>query len=288
MAMALLAWFASNATSQAVVIKPVANMYAQPSEDAEVVSQAIYGSTIGVIEERSGWLRIRTADDYTGWMPGAGVRRLGAVDKPYASDGRVAQVESLFAHIYGEPDVARHQPLLTVPFETRLEVIAEPTEPEGHERHAGRWLEVRLPDDRSGWLQRGDVSFDAKPLTVEAAIALGRRFLGLPYTWGGTSSFGYDCSGFTQMLCRRRGVLIPRDADLQAAWKGVVPVSREDLKPGDLLFFGSAADHITHTGMYIGESKFINVTTWIHPVTQICDLGDPHWTRLLVACRRLK
>jgi cell wall-associated NlpC family hydrolase len=194
----------------------------------------------------------------------------------------VTQVESLFAHIYREPDVARRQPLLTVPFETRLEVIAEPEEREA------RWLEVRLPDDRSGWLQRGDVSFEAKPLTVEAAIALSRRFLGLPYTWGGTSSFGYDCSGFTQMLCRRRGVLIPRDADLQAAWNGAVPVSREDLKPGDLLFFGSAANHITHTGMYIGESKFINVTTWIHPVTQICDLGDAHWTRLLVACRRLK
>ena len=282
MAMALLTWFAPNAMSQAVVVKPVANMYAQPSEDAEVVSQAIYGSTIEVIEERSGWLRIRTADDYTGWMPGSGARRLSIGDKPYAAAGRVAQVESLFAHIYREPDVARRQPLLTVPFETRLEVIAEPAE------HDARWLEVRLPDDRSGWLQRGDVSFDAKPLTVEAAIALGRRFLGLPYTWGGTSSFDYDCSGFTQMLCRRRGVLIPRDADLQAAWHGVIPVSREDLKPGDLLFFGSAADHITHTGMYIGESKFINVTTWIHPVTQICDLGDPHWTRLLVACRRLK
>jgi len=193
----------------------------------------------------------------------------------------VAQVESLFAHIYHEPDVATRRPLVTVPYETRLEVIAEP-EP------GGRWLEVRLPDDRPGWLQRGDVSFEAKPMTVEAVIALSRRFLGLPYTWGGTSSFGYDCSGFTQMLCRRRGVLIPRDADLQAAFKGAVAVSREDLQPGDLLFFGSAADHITHTGMYIGESKFINVTTWIHPVTQICDLGDPHWTRLLVACRRLK
>ena len=273
MALALLAATAP----EAVVLKPVANMYAQPTADAEVVSQAIYGTNIGVVETRPGWLRVRTPDEYTGWMPVDDLRRVAR----YASGGRVAWVESVFANIYREPNVTKHQPLITVPFETRLEVISEP---EGNPR----WLQVRLPDDRSGWLQRGDVSFESQPLSIPAAIELSRRFLGLPYTWGGTSSFGYDCSGFTQMLCRRRGAPIPRDADVQAAWQGVVPVQREDLKPGDLLFFGSAADHITHTGMYIGEGKFINATTWIRPVVQICDLSDAHWTRLLVACRRLK
>ena len=277
MALALLA----ATLPEAVVLKPVANMYAQPAADTEVVSQAIYGTNISVVETRPGWLRVRTADEYTGWMPAEDLRRLSAGAKHYAGSGRVAWVESLFAHIYGEPNVTKRRPLITVPFETRLEVIAEPQDD-------WRWLEVRLPDDRSGWLQRGDVSFESQPLSIEAAIELSRRFLGLPYTWGGTSSFGYDCSGFTQMLCRRRGTVIPRDADLQAAWQGVVPVKREELKPGDLLFFGSAADHITHTGMYIGEGKFINATTWVRPVIQICDLGDPHWTRMLVACRRLK
>lgn len=65
-------------------------------------------------------------------------------------------------------------------------------------------------------------------------------------------------------------------------------VPKAELKPGDLLYFGSRPDHITHTGMYIGEGKFINATTWEHPVVQICELGNPHWSRLLVACRRLK
>jgi cell wall-associated NlpC family hydrolase len=266
---------------QAIVVKPVANMYAQPDEDTEVVSQAIYATTVSVIEERSGWLHVRTADQYTGWMAATDTLRQGAGEKPYASTGRVAQIDSLFAHIYRETDIAKRRPLLTVPFETRLEVIAEPQDNQ-------RWLEVRLPDDRAGWLQRGDVTFDTQPLSIESAIELSRRFLGLPYTWGGTSSFGYDCSGFTQMLCRRRGATMPRDADLQSASDGVVPVKRDELKPGDLLFFGSAADHITHTGMYIGEGKFINATTWIHPVIQICDLSDPHWSGLLVASRRLK
>jgi hypothetical protein len=281
MALALLAADAP----EAVVLKPVANMYAQPSDDAEVVSQAIYGTNIGVVETRPGWLHVRTPDDYTGWMPAEDLRRRGAGEKPYADPsayvGRVAWVESLFANIYREPNISKRRPLITVPFETRLEVISEPED-------NPRWLQVRLPDDRSGWLQHGDVSFDSRPLSIEASIELSRRFLGLPYTWGGTSSFGYDCSGFTQMLCRRRGAPIPRDADVQAAWKGVVPVKREELKPGDLLFFGGSADRITHTGMYIGEGKFINATTWIRPVVQICDLRDPHWTRLLVACRRLK
>lgn len=275
-----LALFAANAP-EAVVLKPVANMYAQPTDDAEVVSQAICGTNIGILETRAGWSRVRTPDDYTGWMQNAGLRTLGAGEKPYAIAGRVARVDSLFAHIYRESDVTKRRPVITVPFETRLEVIAETAD-------NPRWLEVRLPDERSGWVQRGDISFDIQPLSIAATIELSRRFLGLPYTWGGASSFGYDCSGFTQMLCRRRGEIIPRDADMQAAWKGVVPMKREDLQPGDLLFFGSAADHITHTGMYIGAGKFINATAWMRPVVQICDLADAHWSGLLVACRRLK
>jgi len=261
----------------AVVVKPVANMYAQPNDESEVVSQAIYGTSVAIVEERSGWLRVRTADNYLGWLPAADARR----DKHYASSGRIAQVDSLFAHIYREPNVTKQRPLITVPFETRLEVVAEPDD-------NPRWLQVRLPDDRAGWLQTGDVVFDAQPLSIDAAVELSRRFVGLPYTWGGTSSFGYDCSGFTQMLCRRRGIRMPRDADQQAAWQGVTPVKRDELQPGDLLFFGSDPDHIRHTGMYIGDGKFINATTWGHPVVQICELADPHWTSLLVACRRPK
>jgi cell wall-associated NlpC family hydrolase len=156
-----------------------------------------------------------------------------------------------------------------------------------HEESAqGRWLEVRLPDDRAGWLQRGDAMFDSKLLTISETIALSKRFLRLPYFWGGTSTFGFDCSGFTQMLCRRRGVTIPRDASVQAKWEGAVPVDRADLKPGDLLFFGES--RITHTGMYIGEGEFINATTHERPVVQISDLADPYWAKLFIMARRIK
>jgi cell wall-associated NlpC family hydrolase len=90
------------------------------------------------------------------------------------------------------------------------------------------------------------------------------------------------------MLVRSRGVIMPRDADKQAAWAGVIPVDRKDLQPGDLLFFGSSPQKITHTGMYIGDGQFIHDTTNGHPVVQISRLDDQPWTRLLVASRRLK
>jgi len=263
------------ALPNAVVLHPVANMYSKPSEDSDVVSQAIYGSNVSVLERQEGWARIRTADEYTGWTPLAALRS----GPPYASRGRVAEVQSLFAHLYREANVTRHAPLLTVPFETHLEVVAEPDT---------RWLEVRLPDDRPAWLQTGDVVFDPKPLTIPEMLELSRKFLGLPYTWGGTSSFGYDCSGFAQMLERRRGVNMPRDAQPQADWSGVVPVERKDLAPGDLLYFGSSPKHITHTGVYLGEGKFIDATTHETPMVRIDDLTTTYWTKLLVGARRVK
>jgi gamma-D-glutamyl-L-lysine dipeptidyl-peptidase len=274
-AAAVLALFAV-ALPNAVVLRPVLNLYSQPTEDADVVSQAIYGSNVGILEQKDGWARIRTFDDYTGWAPLAGLHAGG----PYASKGRVAEVQSLFAHIYREASVTKHAPLVTVPFETKLETIAEP---EGQ-----KWIQVRLPDDRSGWAQLGDIVFDPKPIDISAMLALSRKFVGLPYTWGGTSSFGYDCSGFAQMLERRRGVMMPRDAQPQAQWSGVVAVTRQELQPGDLLYFGSSEKRITHTGVYLGGGQFINATTYETPMVRIDNLDEPHWTRLLVAMRRVK
>jgi gamma-D-glutamyl-L-lysine dipeptidyl-peptidase len=268
-------------TSLQVVVVPVANMYSHPSDQSDVVSQAIYGSNVTLIVSQGEWSQIRTEDHYKGWTPSRYLRLVQSGDG-YATSGPVVQVESLFANVYREPDVTRHKPVITIPYEVRLEVTAE-----GKGASEG-WLQVRLPEKRSAWIQSSDVVSNPKPLSVAESIDLAKRFLGLPYLWGGRTSFGFDCSGFTQMLIRARGFNMPRDADQQAAWKGVTKVDRKDLQPGDLLFFGAAADKITHTGMYIGDGQFIDSTTDGHPVVQISRLDDQQWTASLVACRRVK
>jgi gamma-D-glutamyl-L-lysine dipeptidyl-peptidase len=264
-----------------VVAVPVANLFSRASDDSDVVSQAILGTNVVTIESHGDWAKIRTPDGYAGWISTATLRPLRD-SHPYALSGNTVQVDSLFANLYRETDVTTHKPVLTIPFESRLEVQQEGSGDDA------RWLRVRLPDQSTAWIQNGDVVRDPKLLTIAQSIALAKRFLGIPYLWGGRSSFGYDCSGFTQMLVRQRGVNMPRDADLQAAWNGVVVIDRKDLQTGDLLFFGSSTANITHTGMFIGNGEFIHDTTHDHPMVQISRLDDEPWTRILVACRRVK
>jgi cell wall-associated NlpC family hydrolase len=255
-------------------------MYSKASLQSDVVSQAIYGVNVTRVKGKWHWVNVRTPDQYTGWMQSSELKRLKG--QGYASTGSVVHVTQLSANIYREPDVTKRAPLLTIPWESRVEVLSDKVD------DRERWLKVRLADGGEGFVQQGDVSSDFTPLTLEQTIAVAKKFLGVTYTWGGSSDFGFDCSGYTQMLMRQRGIVMPRDADLQAAWSGASPVGRKDLQPGDLLFFGDRADHITHTGMYIGEGRFIHDTTHEHPGVQISVLDDEPWTKLLVAARRPK
>ena len=257
------------------VATPVANMYRTASIDADVVSQAIFSIDVVLLESAESWSKVLTADQYTGWISTAELVR-----GTYPS-GKTAIVSSLFASLYREPDVEKHRPLITVPFESRLEISGE------KQIKDEKWFSVRLPDGVPAWVQSGDVVFDEKRLSIAEAIALAKRFLGLPYRWGGTSSWGYDCSGFMQMLVHSRGALMPRDASVQAKWDGLVPVERTALQPGDLLYFGKD-QKVNHTAMYIGGGEFIHATRQDHPYVQVSHLDDEPWTTRFITARRLK
>ncbi len=90
---------------------------------------------------------------------------------------------------------------------------------------------------------------------AQAILDTAEQYLGVPYVWGGTSPSGFDCSGFVQYVFRQNGISLSRTTYTQCV-EGYA-VSREDLMPGDLVFFGSASSP-HHVGIYAGDGKYIH------------------------------
>jgi len=273
----------------AVVVRSVENMFRDPTATSDVVSQALLGDNVKVLKTEKNaagedWVRIETPDTYPGWIISSALRFLKPGDRRYASAGKVFVVSALLANTYQEADVTAHKPLKVAPISTVLEIVGEKGE---------RWLELALPCGHRAWIQRGDGDVREAPWAwprrpVEDMVALSKRFMGLPYTWGGTSPLGLDCSGFVQLVYKMNGVAILRDADIQMDKSALVSVAKGSEQAGDLVFFGSAIDKIGHVGMMIDAEYFINATTYQTPCVRIDRLKEERWAKIYQAARRPK
>ena len=194
-------------------------MYSGPDTSKDVVSQALLGQVVGIVEEKDGFVRIETPDRYRGWVPVAALFPYPDPAAPrYARRGPVADVTALMANLYRDPSVTRARPKARAPLGTRLEVNASAVLPTGAD--AGRWIAVRLPNGEGAYVQRGDVRIgDAAAARVPGSgsdlVATARRFLGVPYLWGGMSFHGVDCSGLVSRVYAVNGIDLLRDADIQ-------------------------------------------------------------------------
>jgi cell wall-associated NlpC family hydrolase len=119
------------------------------------------------------------------------------------------------------------------------------------------------------------------------AVRSAMNFVGVRYHLGGTTAeSGFDCSGFTRYVFENSlGLVLPRKAEEQAKAPGLIAVKREDLRPGDLVFFNTMKRTFSHVGIYIGDNRFIHAPSRGKDV-RTDDLSFAYWAKRYTGARR--
>ena len=107
----------------------------------------------------------------------------------------------------------------------------------------------------------------------EEIVAYAKKFMGVPYVFGGTTPGGFDCSGFLQYVFKQHGINIPRLADEQYLLGEAVKTSQ--LSPGDLVFFSTYLPGASHCGFYVGDGKFLHTSS--SKGVRIDSLENEYW-----------
>ncbi|MCS7065199.1 MAG: LysM peptidoglycan-binding domain-containing C40 family peptidase [Fimbriimonadales bacterium] len=136
----------------------------------------------------------------------------------------------------------------------------------------------------SGKADRSEPSRPNGSVTARRVLEIASRYLGRPYRYGGSSSRGFDCSGFALHVYRSVGVNLPHSSSAQA--RVGKPVPRHQLQPGDLVFFRTRGRRISHVGIYIGNGKFIHASSARGRV-RIDSLNEGYYKRRYAGARRV-
>ena len=236
----------------------VCNIRLFSSYDSEMLTQALMGTPVKILKKEGGWYLIKTPDLYLGWVDSDAVETKSTGEyAEWKSSSRLFYTGKT-GDIYADPSG------LKVISDIVAGCIVEVT------GNGKKLYEVKLPDNRKGFIPADKaIPFDQLSaetyLKADNLIATAESFMGSPYLWGGTSSKGFDCSGFTKTIYYLNGIILTRDASQQFQNGIRLRVRREalpdSLKQGDLLFFGSSRRgraRPTHVGMYIGDTEFIH------------------------------
>jgi hypothetical protein len=223
------------------IARPSAPMKAQPSPDAPLVTEALFGETVTVFEiTEEGWAWGQLdADNYVGWLSAEALGPCG--------DAPTHKVTALSTPMFPGPSI-KLPPTALLSFGSRLMVTG---------------TRERFAVTDGGFVFAGHLS----PLEATEGdfVAIAARFLGLPYLWGGRSGAGMDCSGLVQMALNACGIACPRDSDMQETALGAtVPFGGDVgvLRRGDLVFWPG------HVGIVEDEATLLHATAFFMAVVR--------------------
>jgi hypothetical protein len=255
-----------------IITVSVANMRTEPRESAELGTQALMGTIVKIWKKKGGYLYIQTPDKYLGWADADQLHRVSEKEVREWNENKKIFVTAQYDLVRQQPNQNSY-PVCDI---TAGGVLKELD-------RQGNWINVELADGRTGYLPASSVinysdwGTKIKPVP-EKIERTGKFLMGVPYLWGGTSIKGVDCSGFTKTVFLLNGMMLNRDANQQADQGVEIEPGKnfENLKKGDLLFFGRKAENgkqerIVHVGIYLGNKEYIHSSGSVH-----INSFDPH------------
>ena len=273
----------------------VINTRYAPNHGAEMATQAGLGTPLKILKKESGHYFVRTPDNYLSWTESTGVTLMNKAEFESWQTSNKLIYSDLYGQAYSEASVSS-LPVSDLVAGNILQVLSE----------SNGFYKVLFPDKRIAFIpvQKAQPfdQWERRPNPDATQIlTTARRFLGIPYLWGGTSVKGMDCSGFTKTSYFLNGIILPRDASQQALVGEPVDIfegdtvsiakSLKSLKAGDLLFFAGNRKtmRVSHTAIYIGNGEFIQAAGLVRINSMIKESHnyDDFQSRTLVGARRM-
>lgn len=251
------------------------------TEDSRIDTQVLYGEMVEVIEEQDGWSHVLCIEQpskqhpkgYPGFIPSS---QLGEM-KDYKAHQKLRVIvpkSTLFNLDFTTKQI--------LSFNTVLPVTKGEDE----------YVEVDTPEGK-GLIHSNDVEFsdengNFQTGTMQGVIENAKRFIDLPYLWGGMSSYGYDCSGLCFQMYKSQNFYIPRDADEQYEAMKDVSIESKKFEPGDLLFFSKPEENcfLSHVGIYMGEDMMIHAPHTPKSI-EIVKITGSYYQKILAKAARL-
>ncbi len=243
-------------TKLAVVNNSVANIRSQAKHSGELATQAILGTVLKVLKLDGSFYLVQSPDGYISWVDHGGVTLMTPEQHLEWQNSEKIIFTKTFGFVYQNTD-DELQKIGDIVLGAQLALVEDQK----------NYFKVMYPDNRIGYIKKSEAELynswikdlEASEMLVELQA---KELMGMPYLWGGTSSKGMDCSGFTKTVYLMNGYIIPRDASQQImAGKDIDPdLKFTNMKKGDLMFFGrkltdSTKQRVTHVGIWLGNGQ---------------------------------
>lgn len=270
-------------------------VYLVPSNDSDILGKIPVGSTVLITRINENFVRI-LFNDTIGYIKTKYISTTDLMQEKNKKDENSSNIqpEKIFANITAQSGTAfREAPsenskiLKTLPFNTSVQIL----------EIENNWLKVSY-NKEIGFINKNFASTsnsntnntnNAKPenstLTGQTIVDFAKNYLGKPYIYGSTNlEKGTDCSGFTYAIFKHFGINLNRVSKDQ--FLNGTPVNKENLMPGDLVFFNTGA-RINHVGIYIGNGQYIHSTDSKNQGVIISNLNSPYSSKYYYGARRV-